>query len=417
MEFIQVSPNLPTTFAYGRGLSPHCSDFYTHPSPWPCNLDLELATFYLVGYEEGYNTVNNVSTVNQLVTVEYSGLTYVFLGNANVTGNIDYSASTVAVNTQCIPASRACNLTSISRQSAPYRCSENFTGDVQVQDPAATLLGPNSWRMDFFNDTGLVHPVNLHIPTNPTYIAMAVNVAGNGETSNGPGNGSLTLSDDPEIVNPCCLGGSAFILQCNTTAYEATYTWFNGSFKTFLTLTLANTTVANIINGPQQNNLTFGVSQYLNGAILASLSNTSQILADKMALVYSQTALGLAAGTFSPRNNLEEQHRDTILATRVPVAPFYAIIALDLCYAVTVALLAFLALRANGLDGVREVQAQLSIGGLIQHGFQRPIDDRDALQVENATEGSHIGTGKLNVIGVEKINMGDERWSFNVYDN
>jgi len=65
--------------------------------------------------------------------------------------------------------------------------------------------------------------------------------------------------------------------------------------------------MATIINAPQQNNLTFATPQYVNGAILAAFSHTSQELADRIALVYSQTALGLAAGVFSIRRNLEEQ--------------------------------------------------------------------------------------------------------------
>ena len=93
------------------------------------------------------------------------------------------------------------------------------------------------------------------------------------------------------------------MLLCNATIYDAEYTWINGSFGNFSSLNPSNTTMANIINGPQQKNTTFGLNQFVNGAVLATFSHTAEELAQKMALVYSQTALGLAAGV-SPRERI-----------------------------------------------------------------------------------------------------------------
>src|SRR5208282_634462 len=133
--------------------------------------------------------------------------------------------------------------------------------------------------MSFFNGSGMTMPVNVSNPTNPTYIGIAAYVISDSAPSDGltaQGINQLPLYNDSEIVHPCCLGGDAFILLCNTTVHEVTYIWLNGSFNTFTSVFPSNLTIASIINAPQQNNLTFGTPQYVNGAILSAFSNTSQ---------------------------------------------------------------------------------------------------------------------------------------------
>jgi hypothetical protein len=209
---------------------------------------------------------------------------------------------------------------------------------------------------------------------------MASYVISNGASSDGFNTTILPLSNDPEIVHPCCNGGNAFILGCNTTIYEVMYTWINGSFGTFTSIFPSNLSVASIINAPQQNNVTFGTAKYINGAILSAFSNDSQQLADKMALVYSETALGLAAGVFSPRINLEEQVRNVILVARVPIAPLYALLALDLLYGVAGILLGFFAWCASWKFGVKRMKQGLSVWGIIKYAFSRHASDQEVMR-------------------------------------
>ena len=82
---------------------------------------------------------------------------------------------------------------------------------------------------------------------------------------------------------------------------------------------------------------------------LAAFSDTTQSFAGKMALVYSQTTVGYSAGVFSPRTNAEEQTRETSLVARLPFAPFYTLIALNLSYAVGTIILAIVALFPSSL--------------------------------------------------------------------
>jgi hypothetical protein len=328
----------------------------------------------LVGAADAYETVNNASSLHQLVTVNYDGSTYVLLGDVTVPIDIDYSASTIALTTSCIPISTACNLTGVSGVSAPYFCSEAFYGDLYPDYGAPDTFGDSTWRLSLFEDAGLTVPVNVTIPTNPTYLGIASYVLGNAAPSDGlPNNGSshLPLWNDPEIVHPCCNDGNAFILRCKPTTYDVSYTWFNGSFGTFIAISPSNLSLAGIINGPQQDNYTFGSTQYVNGAILAAFSNTSQELADRLALVYSQTTLGLASGVLSPRENLLEQARNPLLVSRVPKAPLFTLVSLNLLYGFGGIVLASIALYENGKPGVTEMKRNLSIWGILEYSFMK----------------------------------------------
>ena len=393
-----MSPNIPTTRSFGRGLSPFCAadnatDHTFEPPSYvpgfPRSVSTATGIFLLVGVVDAYQTVNNVSTIHRIITANRGDLSYVFLSAAQIPNDIDYVASTVAINTQCTPITSTCNVTIAGGQSTPYYCSSGFHGDFGIPILANSDLGSLVWRMNFFNDSGLTEPVNLTMPTNPTYMAMASYVVAAGLSDDGKSGNSISplFSNDPEIAYPCCLGGIAFILRCNTTVYEATYSWVNNSFGSFISLTQSNLSLSNIINGPQQNNNTFGIPQYVNGATLSAFSNTSQELADKMALVYSQTALGLAAGVLSPRQNLEEQTRQTLLIARVPYAPFYTLLILNLLYVVTGVVFGFLAIRANGFEKVRDIKAGLSIWGLLEHGFDGGRDVREVQLVEGFLKG------------------------------
>ena len=141
----------------------------------PCTVDEGLGRLYLVGGTEGIQTVNNRSTVNQLVTVQHSGLSYVLLSDINISQDVDFAASTVAINTQCKPITQACDAVAI--EWTRYNCSDQFQGEFNTVEANGTSF-QTSWRMNFFNDSTLETPAETTIgsfPTgqNPVYIAMA----------------------------------------------------------------------------------------------------------------------------------------------------------------------------------------------------------------------------------------------------
>jgi len=133
--------------------------------------------------------------------------------------------------------------------------------------------------------------------------------------------------------------------------------------------------LANTVNAPQQVTAfgyNFGVAQFINGVILAGVSDTSQELADKMASTYSTTALGLAAGVVVPRANLAEQTRENFLIAQVNWGPLYTLITPNLLYATTAIVVGLLALYIHVKSpDVRIARIWLTIWGIVVHGFER----------------------------------------------
>src|ERR1700733_4093204 len=83
VPFVQLLSSFPPTMSFGRGMSPTCVASYSEPrsqaipDDLPCSLRIAATAVYIVGGNEGYQTANNFSTVNQLVTVYQDGIPYV----------------------------------------------------------------------------------------------------------------------------------------------------------------------------------------------------------------------------------------------------------------------------------------------------------------------------------------------------
>ena len=159
-------------------MSPSCVAAYSEPrvndtpGDLPCSLRIGASAVFIVEGNEGYQTANNFSTLNQLLTVYQNGIPYVLLGDVQASASsVDFSASTIAVNTQCTPISTACNLASTGGISTPFNCSKAFAGDLS--DNAQTACTPEGgWTMSFFNDSGLTNPADYGYPVNPIYIGI-----------------------------------------------------------------------------------------------------------------------------------------------------------------------------------------------------------------------------------------------------
>jgi len=426
VPFVQVSIT-DATHSFGRGLSSDCINTYMDdPRPgyvWaPCTVG-DQGT--ITGAPEAFKTVNNVSTVNRLITVSESGLQYVFLGDAQASDNIDFVASTVAISTYCVPITRDCNIQYNDRIRArqdtfqsgaigmPFNCSSAYSGNLEFpnSDPDSNCAsGPQTFSLSFFNDPVMTIPAESNQPTNPLYVGISALVSSNGV------NTSIPLFQDPDI-DTNLPGSIGVILLCNATVYDATYIWSNGSFVEFSDLTLSNTTTAGTLNGQPMISMITGpedsiaASQFSIGVDLAAFSDTAQGFADKMALVYSQTTVGYSAGVFSPRTNAEEQIRETSLVARVPFAPFYTLIALNVSYAVGAIILAIVALFSKfPRRGVGEVQIRLSVLGVVAHAFKQSPDGQ-ILKSENLFDESR---GSSNVVGVQ-YEANRKNWDFHMW--
>ena len=191
---------------------------------------------------------------------------------------------------------------------------------------------------------------------------------------------SLQLTKDPEIVKPNH-GGLAWVLKCNTSVYDLVYTYRNGTITETL-LSLANASTGGLVAAPM--NEDFPLSNLEIATKVASFSSNAQQLADKWAKSYSQTALGLSAGVMTSKPSSLEHQRTPILVARIPKAPLFTLVALNLIYVIIgLGLALYAMLTSDFAGGVAAIRQRLTIPGLIAECFE---DSRRAPQGWNEVE-------------------------------
>jgi hypothetical protein len=166
ISYTQVSTNTNPSLSLGRGLSPECLDWYASTkydnpdgSIDPCSLSVAASAIFLINSSEAYQTVNNISK-NRVDTVSLAS-TYALLVDANPSQDVDFTASSFAVSTQCTPISQECGLNADIGTSTPFNCPNiNFKGDV-------TSL--SAWDLVFFNTSEAKYNATVSTSINPFY--------------------------------------------------------------------------------------------------------------------------------------------------------------------------------------------------------------------------------------------------------
>ena len=128
----------------------------------------------------------------------------------------------------------------------------------------------------------------------------------------------------------------------------------------------------------------FGTEQLHRGIQAAAASALSpEDLATSFASAYDQTVMALPAGVLLSQPPRSVTKRESTLVTRVPKAPFLALVLLDLLYAFIGIVLAVTALLVSliGKSGVRDAQARLGLAALVAESFESPALGDDARDV------------------------------------
>jgi hypothetical protein len=99
--------------------------------------------------------------------------------------------------------------------------------------------------------------------------------------------------------------------------------------------------------------------------------------------------------TMSSYQVLYAQTRTTILVAKVSVAALWCLITANLLFVLTGAILLPVALYARG-EGIDDVQARLSIAGLVAERFEHSIRGRPVEQIEELFDEYH-GAGTTRV--------------------
>lgn len=365
---------------YGRGLIGSCYN-RTWPPYAVCTGSATAGGYQFPTLSESTRTLTNFSANNAVLPAVLGNKNFAYLTAAQRDPNVDYLADTFAVSTECTPASKICNLhvdegcnsgggcVGANLQAGmPYECGPALYGDLmfgtgtpfntaETNGTSATSNSSTGFFLQVFAKASFVDPLGQAFGyqniSNPFYSAMGGRVA--------PSN---ALTADPEAIGNDMTGDSGFIFSCKSTFYDMRYKFINGTVFVVSYTATNNTLPSNAVwtfanyFAYTQNALQ---SAFISGAQQA---NTSQDFANFLGQRSSETLLSMTVGATTDSLNVAEQTREHLLVTRLPKAPFFTLLVLNLLYALLGILLAVLAL-ASQPQITRNVQARLSVGGLV----------------------------------------------------
>jgi hypothetical protein len=323
----------------------------------------------------------NLSTTNAALSCNLDNRNFAYLTAAQRNRNLDFTARTYAMSTTCAPASTICNLQQshacyrddgcplgLEQMSLAmtYNCGPVLSGNLNngtgfsFSNASGSSSGASSnigFFIQLFRKQGFEDPIGVasgeEATPNPFYFTVGAAVST-----------SAALEADPEAIEDDQNDSRAIMFNCTSTIYELRYTSINQSVAAG-TYTKANETLSNnmawtIFNAQS---LTWNSleSAFLSGAQRA---NTSAAFADFFAGEFSRSMISMIAGITDARSNIAEQLRETRLVTRLPKAPFFTLIVLNLLFAVLGFILAIVAF-ASQPKRTRDIQARLSIAGLV----------------------------------------------------
>ncbi|KAI3320941.1 hypothetical protein HD806DRAFT_546754 [Xylariaceae sp. AK1471] len=375
VSFVNATP-VTNIANYSLNLIPGClgSNNSAAVHPVECSLITSSTGIFLFNPSQALTVLNNVS---DSIAVYNSGpdSTYTYLGipvSKDTTGH-DYSATTFGMKTQCKQAARQCSLHADSGASTPFQCTSAFFGNLQV----------DTWLPAYFADAAMVSNETRYGVQNPYYHAVGAGF----QTVNNP---NLETSD--ETVVPVH-GGIAFLLSCSVEMYDIEYDSINGTVTRFVAKP-SNVSVANAWQVPIEASGVAESNLQTAALIAATTATSAQDLADQYALSYSKTALGLGAQSVQLAPALAVQERSSLLVTRLPMAPLFSLIAANLAFVLLGIALTYGALTTSG-GGIRDVQARLSIAGLVADRFERssvsnPAGSIDELFAEHSGSSSSV---------------------------
>ncbi|KAH7259863.1 hypothetical protein B0J15DRAFT_581892 [Fusarium solani] len=295
---------------FGRVLPDGCLDTkgMSNGVSYSCGVEPLTGGFVLTNSTESIQTVNNASSLNQVLYDSQNQVA--LLAPKDINGALDYSAKTLGVSTQCSSKGKECRL----------RLSRN-------------------------SDTGVVHSCPPDESAGDDSLSVAKAWAGNvilgpGRTPN-PFNywiwsvvdkTETHLSSDSEVVK--MVGGAiSILLDCSVNVYNVTYSVQNGTIvPETLIATMADDAPSYVVADPLT--LNFAQNQIYESLRLAAvISRNVSELASTVSVSVSEMAVAYLAGIFEPLQNEEESTRRAVQVARLPIALVCITIALGIILA------------------------------------------------------------------------------------
>ncbi|KAG8531827.1 uncharacterized protein KY384_003463 [Bacidia gigantensis] len=333
---------------------------------------------------------NSSSTFNpQITQFSNAGInsTMVLIVPADIQQNsdspLDFTAHTYGASTTCKPVTEQCDMSLSLNYTLAVNCdkagstyqqsvgigneSSPFENHTLHSDPRYTK--PIPWNTPYPQDSGGTKYLPTLNMTNPSYPVVAMASVNFNEESD------LTIVTENAAGERQFLG---MVLFCSHTIWATNYTFLNNSWLVNEAAP-ADIQVANITNIPLmlgylQPYFHYRVDDVLATDILdAGLQPnvTTQALADKYALAYSQASMAILSANLRTTPVHSAQIRHNLLVARVPKAPLFCLVVLNFLYAALGLGLTLYALRAVRRDeAVIDVQARLSVAGLTAECFE-----------------------------------------------
>lgn len=365
-----------------------------------------------------YNLLTSYGTVSQFLTNSSDNFvpqtthfadsdtnsTMVIIAPANIRqskdSSIDFAAYTYGATTTCKPMQKQCDMDLSEMSNLTFNCdkagstfnhsviignqSSSFENHTLYSDPE--YYTPVPWNSVHRGDGDVLVTLPTLDMVNPSYPAVAL--------------ASFNLQPSDSVAfNFFDQSGSGIVLFCKHTIWDANYTFLNNSW-TIRGAVPSNTHVANITNIP----LMLGSLQlYFDSRVDGVMTTRNeQELADRYATVYSLASMAILAGNLETAPVRSAQIRHRILVTRVPKAPLFCLVALNLIYAglgLGLTLDALRAVRKN--KNLIDVQARLGMAGLTAECFEG--DDAVRQKVEACEDLFAEKRGRLGVkIGLRR---------------
>ncbi|RTE72777.1 hypothetical protein BHE90_012808 [Fusarium euwallaceae] len=295
---------------FGRILPDTCLDTkgMSDGMYYSCGVEPVTNGFFLANSTESIRTVNNASSLNQVLYESQSQIA--LLAPKDLDGSLDYTARTLGVSTRCRPKGKECRL----------RLKSNTDTRVVHSCPPDESAGADSLAVhESWAGNVIVVPGGTPNPFN----YWIWGVVDKTETD---------LPSDSEVIK--LMGGAiSILLDCTVNVYNVTYSVQNGTILSEKLMTsMADDAPAYVVADPLA--LNFAQNQLYERLRLAAVTshNTSE-LASTMSVFVSEMAIAYLAGIFEPLQNEEESTRKDVQVARLPLALVCITIALGVILA------------------------------------------------------------------------------------
>ena len=343
--------------------------------------------------------LTNSSQIGRIKTYSSNNGQFAYLGAPpSLPHSLDYTASTYALQSICRPVTRECFAERrIYGFGAFYDCPFAIEGPL---DTGQT----NTLKWAYFTDSsGRNNHTNDGIG-NPYYYAAIMSVNQNSGRSD-------AIAKDPQVEYGGH-GSTIFAVLCSATVYDLNDTMIDGNVRRFIAKP-SNNSVANILQQTQRTTEVANPYILQASALAAWNSNSSTEMAEKFALAYMQAALAITAGAYVPAPYIDAQGRREMLVARVPKSPLYFFYFMRFLFVFLGIILAGVALFWLNTSDTGEVQARLSIAGLVAAKFETATAHLPSDSVERLFEEYHDKEGAR--IGIPKLETGG--WGFVQHTN